>query len=152
MHHGDLNDDVFIISTGILVSYSVEGEILNYMAPGSLLGEISALFETQRLFSAIAATDADIFVFSRVDFLEFLGSYPALRKTLEEACLLHYKETMDSAAQASGLEVMLPAVEGLDLNPSQVRICIVYLSSIPQECFMRSSCMSAHASVCPLSR
>jgi len=70
MRQGDLNDDVFVISTGIVIAYGIGGQILSYLAPGSLFGEISALFEVQRLFSVIAATDADIFVFQREHFLE----------------------------------------------------------------------------------
>jgi len=34
MKFGDLNDDVFFISKGIVVGYSVQGTILAYMGPG----------------------------------------------------------------------------------------------------------------------
>jgi hypothetical protein len=73
----------------------------------------------------VAATDADIFVFNRIDFVEFLSLYPALRKTLEEACLLHYKESMEGSAKASGLEVIIPAEEGVDFSLSQVNCSAV---------------------------
>lgn len=70
MRTGDLSDDVFILSTGIVVAYGIDGQILSYMAPGSLFGEISALFEVQRLFTVVAATNAEVFVIGRDHFLE----------------------------------------------------------------------------------
>lgn len=43
-----------------------------------------------------------------------MNFYPKLREALEVGCLMHYRETMEGAAQASGVEVILPAMNRLD--------------------------------------
>lgn len=74
----------------------------------SLVGEMSALFDVQRLHTAVAATDVEMFVFKKEDFLDFLSLYPDLKETLEQACVLHYKETIEATAKSVGVKVIVP--------------------------------------------
>jgi len=77
----------------------------------SLVGEISALFEVQRLYTLVAATDAEIFIFKKDDLLDFLSLYPVLKATLEQSCLLHYKETVEAAAKSAGVSIIVPITD-----------------------------------------
>lgn len=114
--YGDLNGDVYFIAKGLVATYTERGDILSYVGSGSLIGEISCLFEVQRQYTAVAATDCEIYMFRKEDFLDFLSLYPNLKTTLEEACIRHYKETMDAAAKSTKSRVRMstPTEEELD--------------------------------------
>jgi len=125
--YGDLNDDVFFIAKGIVVTYTRNGDVIRYVGSGrskyshisfselirsnpqfsnlnllcSLLGEISPLFDIQRMFTAVSGTDTELYVFHREDFLDFLSLYPAIRKTLEKICLIHYKQVLNTKQEVA---------------------------------------------------
>jgi CRP-like cAMP-binding protein len=65
----------------------------------SLVGEISALLNIQRMFTAVAGTDAELYVYAKEDFLNFIGLYPSMKVKLEKACLMHYKEALEASSK-----------------------------------------------------
>lgn len=105
--YGDLNGDVYFISKGLVATYTERGDIMSYVGSGSIIGEISCLFEVQRQYSTVAATDIEVYMFRKEDFLDFLSLYPNLKATLETACIRHYKETMEAVDQSAGIKVIL---------------------------------------------
>lgn len=59
----------------------------------------------------MAATDCEVYMFRKEDFLDFLSLYPNLKTTLEESCIRHYKETMEAAAKSAGVRVLMSPLD-----------------------------------------
>jgi hypothetical protein len=53
------------------------------------------------MFTAVAGTDAELYIFAKEDFLDFLSLYPSVKATLEIACLIHYKEALEATSRGS---------------------------------------------------
>ncbi|XP_035714709.1 uncharacterized protein LOC118438473 [Folsomia candida] len=109
--YGDLSGDVYFIAKGLIATYTERGDIMSYVGTGSLIGEISCLFEVQRQYTSVAATDCEVYMFRKEDFLDFLSLYPNLKTTLEESCIRHYKETMEAAAKSAGVRVLMSPLD-----------------------------------------
>jgi len=84
----------------------------------SLIGEIATVFNTHRLYSAIAVKDVTAYVFKREFFMHFLSLYPDLKKVLETCSVRHYKEAMESRKTGNQeFDVLLTYQNEIDANP-----------------------------------
>ncbi|ODN04676.1 Cyclic nucleotide-gated channel rod photoreceptor subunit alpha, partial [Orchesella cincta] len=120
MKFGDLSNEVFLVAKGIVVCYNIRGDIMSQLGPGSLIGEIAAVFNTHRLYSAIAVKDVTAYVFRRDFFMHFLSLYPDLKKVLELCSVKHYKEAMGSKKTGNqDFDVLLTYQNEIDVHQKQ---------------------------------
>ncbi|CAL8096398.1 unnamed protein product [Orchesella dallaii] len=125
MKFGDLSNEVFLIAKGTVVCYNIRGDIMSQLGAGSLIGEIATVFNTHRLYSAIAVKDVTAYVLKRDFFMHFLGLYPALKKVLESCSIKHYREAMASKKTVNqDFDVLLTYQNEIDSQPKVPSISV----------------------------
>ena len=108
---GDPGNSLFAVASGTLrigVS-SAEGReaVFNLIGPGELCGEIALLDGRQRTADAVAATDCELLVIDRREFIPFLQSQPALAMKFIELLCTRLRWISDHVEQT-----ILPSLPG----------------------------------------
>ena len=75
IREGEPGDTMFVLLAGEL-SVTVRGKPIDYLLPGSVLGEMAMLDARSRSATAVAIGDVELVRFNRVRFLELIGQRP----------------------------------------------------------------------------
>jgi CRP/FNR family transcriptional regulator len=88
-HQGDHGDEVFLLSNGSveIMSLSSTGyrQLHTTLEPPQLFGELAVLGEGRRTTSALATTDAEVWVIKGELFMDFLSEQPPAARALLRA-------------------------------------------------------------------
>ena len=108
---GDPGNSLFAVSSGTVrigVS-SADGReaMFNQISPGEIFGEIALLDGRERTADAIAATDCELLVVDRREFMPFLQSQPVLAAKIIELLCTRLRWISDHVEQ-----VILPSLPG----------------------------------------
>jgi CRP-like cAMP-binding protein len=85
-----------VLLSGRIVLLMADGSADKIIGPGSLLGELALIIETQRQVTAIAREPSRVLHISRILFHRMLAEYPALAVRLRD----HFAENLTRDAQA----------------------------------------------------
>ena len=75
IREGEPGDAMFVLMQGEL-SVTVQGKSIDYLLPGSVLGEMAMLDSRSRSATAVAVTDVELVRFDRPRFLEMIRQRP----------------------------------------------------------------------------
>jgi len=88
-HQDDQGDEVFLLSNGRVEISSLSStgyrQLHTTLEPPQLFGELAVLGEGRRTTSALAITDADIWVIKGGLFMDFLGEQPSASRAMMRA-------------------------------------------------------------------
>ena len=75
IREGEAGDTMFVLLAGEL-SVTVQGKPIDYLLPGSVLGEMAMLDSRSRSATAVAIGEVELVRFDRARFLELIGQQP----------------------------------------------------------------------------
>ena len=88
IREGEPGDTMFVLLAGEL-SVTVRGKPIDYLLPGSVLGEMAMLDARSRSATAVAVGDVELVRFNRVRFLELIGQRPEFASHIMNLSLIH---------------------------------------------------------------
>jgi CRP-like cAMP-binding protein len=81
MKEGDAGKNMYILIKG-KVTVSIQGKVIERVAPGGVFGEMALVDQGTRAASAVAATDCQLLTITRPDFLNLVKTKPGFAVSL----------------------------------------------------------------------
>lgn len=138
---GDSGDDLFVVLSGIIAvvrEHSPGAEVIQYMAKGDFVGELSLITEMSRSASVRAIRDAELLRVRRTDFRSLLERNPAFAITLTRilGMRLHKTAISPTAPTRSNRVITIVAFSASDEISRAVRSLCEHLSRQPRTAFL----------------
>lgn len=84
IHAGEIGNEMYFLSHGIVEVLSPEGKPIAKLRTGSFFGEVALLQEIKRTATVRANTYCDLYVLNKSDFKKVIANNPDLKKQLDE--------------------------------------------------------------------
>jgi cAMP-dependent protein kinase regulator len=98
LREGETSDDIYVIKSGearVYNGHDTTTTELSTLGPGTIFGEVAALWGVPRTASIEARTDLTTLVLSKTDFSVVLDQRPALRKKVMDVIASRVRENLD---------------------------------------------------------
>ncbi len=131
VRQGDEGDAFFIVHSGHCeVVKEEDGSVINRLIPGDFFGELALLTGARRKATVVAASAAQLFRLSKIDFDAMIVEHPALRTAIESissnyashASKYEDDDVMEELAAASSQSVQWVEVERKHPRPARFRL------------------------------